>query len=219
MGSPQSEFGSNENERPQRTVTVGSFMLARTEVTQRQWMAVMGSNPSRFKGCDDCPVENVSWNDAKEYIRRLNQRTGQSYRLPTEAEWEYAARAGTTTPFSTGHTITTDQANFDGTETYNGSSRGQYRQRTTPVGSFPVNRWGLADMHGNVWEWVGDCVGSYRGAPSDARPVTTGDCSLRVRRGGGWDSIPQWLRSAFRIRFSPEFRNSGSGFRLARTLP
>jgi formylglycine-generating enzyme required for sulfatase activity len=135
----------------------------------------------------------------KEYLPWLSRKTGKTYRLLTEAEWEYAARAGTTTPFSTGRTITPEQANFDGNYTYGGSAKGLYRQKTVDVGTFPPSAFGLYDMHGNVWEWVQDCWNaSYQGAPSDGSGWMTGDCGSRVLRGGSWLSFPQNLRSAFR---------------------
>jgi formylglycine-generating enzyme required for sulfatase activity len=223
MGSPEGEPGRDSDEGPQRRVEIRqSFALGQTEVTQAQWRAVMGTNPSSFKNCDDCPVENVSWNDAQEYIGKLNQRTGNrfGYRLPSEAEWEYAARAGTTTPFWTGQTITTGQANFNGDRTYNGSAKGQYRQRTTPVKTFRANPWGLHDMNGNVWEWVQDVWHvNYEGGPTDGSARQAGgDKGERVLRGGSWYSIPQWLRSAVRGNNSPGNRFDYNGFRLARTV-
>jgi len=185
----------------------------------------MGSNPSHFKGCDDCPVETVSWDDAQAYLKKLNQLTGNryGYRLLSEAEWEYACRAGTTTPFSTGQTITADQANFDyrkrilfffTTETYP-------EIKTTMVGSFQPNAWGLYDMHGNVAEWVEDVYhGSYEDAPTDGSAwMIGGEQGRRVLRGGAWAIFQRHLRSAIRFRNTPDDRDSGNGFRLARTLP
>jgi len=150
----------------------------------------------------------------------LSRRTGAKYRLLSESEWEYAARAGTTTPFHTGERITTDQANFDGRSTYNGSSKGEYRGQTLPVGSFDANRFGLHDMHGNVWEWVEDCWNdSYSGAPSDGSAWKTGECGRRVTRGGSWDRLPWGQRSANRFSVGTNIRhNATSGFRVARTL-
>jgi formylglycine-generating enzyme required for sulfatase activity len=140
--------------------------------------------------------------------------------LLSEAEWEYAARAGTTTAFSTGRTITTDQANFDGNSTYDGSGKGVYRQKTIEVGSLnKPNAFGLHDMHGNVWEWVEDCYqDNYNGAPTDGSAKSSASCGSRVLRGGSWYSNPQILRSAFRLRFQPDDRNFSRGFRVARTL-
>jgi formylglycine-generating enzyme required for sulfatase activity len=164
-------------------------------------------------------VINVSWDDAQKYVSWLSQKTGAEYRLLSEAEWEYAARAGTTTAFSTGKTITTDQANFDGSYTYNGSRKGKNRGKTVEVGSFAPNEFGLYDMHGNVSEWTEDCYhDSYQGAPSDAVALTTGSCNYRVDRGGSWINVPRYLRSAIRGRSSSGFRDNYLGFRLARAL-
>jgi formylglycine-generating enzyme required for sulfatase activity len=221
MGSPAKEPGRDADEGPQRRVSVARFELGRTEVTQGQWRAVMGSNPSQFSSCgDDCPVERVSWDDAQAYIRKLNELSGRRYRLPSEAEWEYAARAGTTTPFSTGETISTAQANFQGNYTYNGSAKGVYREKTTMVCSFAANGFGLCDLHGNVWEWVEDVWhDSYQGAPTDGSArVMGGDQARRVVRGGSWNSSPQALRSADRFGELQGIRVNNNGFRIARTL-
>ena len=158
MGSPISEPGRGTDEGPVHTVRIDyPLAVGRYEVTQGQWRALMGNNPSGFHACgDNCPVENVSWNDAQKFVKELGAMTGQRYRLLTEAEWEYAARAGTGTPFSTGETISRDQANFNGNSTDNGRAKNLYRVKTTPVGSFAANAFGLHDMHGNVWEWVQD---------------------------------------------------------------
>jgi formylglycine-generating enzyme required for sulfatase activity len=159
---------------------------------------------------------NVNWNDAKKYVSWLSRKTGKHYRLLTEAEWEYAARAGKTTPFNTGHTITPNQANFDGDYTYKGVDR----KRTIAVGSFSPNRFGLYDMHGNVWERVEDCwVNNYQGAPSNGSAHKSGgDCSRRVLRGGSWNSYPWHMRAAYRSKNSSTGRYSNLGFRIARTL-
>ena len=166
------------------------------------------------------PVIFVSWNDAKAYVGWLSQRTGNQYRLLSEAEWEYAARAGTTTPFNTGRTITTDQANFDGNYTYGGSAKGDYRGKTLPVGSFSANGFGLHDVHGNVWEWVEDCWhNSYVGAPSDGQAWTSGgDCDRRIRRGGGYIALPRTLRSALRNRLRATQRDAFNGFRVSQQI-
>jgi len=189
--------------------------MQKTEVTQRQWEMVMGYNPSYFKNCGkDCPVENVSWLDVQEFIKRLNCKGG-SYRLPTEAEWEYAARAGTTTPFAFGKCLNTDQANYNGNYPLEGCQKGKYRGKTVPVGSFAPNAWGLYDMHGNVWEWVQDWYKEY---PADAvtDPVGPSSGSSRVLRGGGWDSVARYCRTAFRVNDTPVNRFNGRGFRLVR---
>ncbi len=207
MGSPPGEAGRYADEGPQRWVGISRFAMGKYEVTQGEWLAVMGSNPSDFSNCGmNCPVENVSWNDAQEYVRRLSQRTGQSYRLPSEAEWEYSAKAGTTTAYFWGD-------RFDGGRANNGGS-------TVPVGRYPANAFGLHDMHGNVWEWVQDVWhDSYAGAPSDGSArMSGGDASRRVLRGGSWNISPRVLRSAGRGGNSPGGRNIGTGFRIARTL-
>ena len=155
MGSPDTEKERTSSESPQHWVTLQRFFLGKYPVTQAQWQAVMGNNPAYFKG-NNRPVENVSWNDAIAFCQKLSQKTGRYYRLPSEAEWEYACRAGTTTPFYFGETITPDLANYDGNYTYASAPKGVYRQQTTDVGSFPPNAFGLYDMHGNVWEWCQD---------------------------------------------------------------
>jgi formylglycine-generating enzyme required for sulfatase activity len=221
MGSPESEVSRDSDEGPQRNITLKSFAMGKTEVTQGQWKAIMGSNPSRFQDCgDDCPVESVSWNDAQEYIKKLNAKTGKTYSLPSESQWEYAARGGTTTAFHTGNTITPEQANFNGDYTYNGSAKGVYRGKTIKVGSLnSPNKYGLHDMHGNVREWVQDCyVDKYGEQPVDGSAHDVTNCQRRVRRGGSWVSSPQYLRSALRNGNTPDSRNDNIGFRLARTL-
>ncbi|MFM8331237.1 MAG: SUMF1/EgtB/PvdO family nonheme iron enzyme [Candidatus Methylumidiphilus sp.] len=225
MGCGPNEAGCDNDEKPRHAVRVPAFALGKTEVTQGQWKAVMGSNPSNFKNCgDNCPVENVSWNDVQTFIAKLNAQTADGYRLPSEAEWEYAARAGTTTAFSTGDCISTTQANYDGTSDYNGcgAKTGVYLEKTQPVGSYPANPWGLHDMHGNVREWVQDCWhDSYQGVPTDGSAWDGGaDCadSRRVLRGGSWYGYPRYLRSANRDRIDTGDRDYYVGFRLARTL-
>jgi formylglycine-generating enzyme required for sulfatase activity len=165
-------------------------------------------------------VINVSWSDALAYTEWLLRKTGEPYRLPSEAEWEYAARAGTTTPFSWGNTITPDQANYDGTSAYNGGTTGVYRKMTAEVGGFPANWFGLHDMAGNVWQWVEDTWHDhYQGAPSDGSAWITEDSnSSRVVRGGSWFNVPRNVRSACRFDYSPNFRNYYVGFRVARPL-
>ena len=218
------------DEKPPRPVTIRSFALGKYEVTQGQWKAVMGNkNPSHFSTCgDDCPVENVRWDDIQIYIEKLKRMTGQQYRLPSEAEWEYAARAGCTSAFNVAgqckDRIEPGEANFDGNLTYNGSSKGLYREKTMAVGSFAPNGFGLHDMYGNVREWVQDCYeDDYRkGQPVDGSAHRGNDrsCSKRVLRGGSWDRNPDYLRAAVRIRYSPVVRNNDVvGFRLARMLP
>jgi formylglycine-generating enzyme required for sulfatase activity len=232
MGSPASEPDRSDDE-VQHIVTVSSFYMGKYEVTQREWREVMGSSPSRFRG-DDLPVECVSWYDAVEYCNKRSQREGlaaaysiygtnvtwnknaNGYRLPTEAEWEYACRAGTITPFSTGNNITTSQANYNGNYPYNGNTKGTYREKTTPVGSFVPNAWGLYDMQGNVSEWCWDWYGHYaRGAQTD--PMGARSLPFRVHRGGAWNDVARRLRSACRFSSIPDSRVYYVGFRLARS--
>jgi formylglycine-generating enzyme required for sulfatase activity len=208
------EMGSSENadERPVHRVNVPSFLIGKTEVTQGQWKTLMGGNPSRFSACgDDCPVETVSWEQAQEFARRLSAKTGKQYRIPSEAVWEYAARAGNSSKWSFGDNDSQLSANA----WYSGNSR-TWTQR---VAQKRPNAFGLFDMHGNVWEWVQDCWhDNYAAAPTDGSAWTTGcSGSLRVLRGGSWDYGPTDLRSARRGGFTPEGRSGGSGLRLART--
>jgi formylglycine-generating enzyme required for sulfatase activity len=224
MGSPPNEQDRSDSEGPQHEVRIGSFALGKHPVTFAQWDAALAAGAKLEKPSDqgwgrgDRPVINVSWNDAQAYIAFLNGGAEGPYRLPSEAEWEYACRAGTTTPFSFGQTISTAQANYDGNHTYGAGKKGEFRQKTTPVGAFPANAFGLHDMHGNVWEWCEDCWNAnYNDAPRDGRVNTTGDCSNRVNRGGSWYSNPTGLRSASRDRSTPTIRSDILGFRLART--
>ncbi len=202
MGSPDTETGRRETEGPQQRVELESFFLGQTPVTQAQWQAVaswpqlelkLNSNPARFKG-PNRPVEQISWEEAMEFCRRLSQRSKFVYTLPSEAQWEYACRAGTKTPFAFGDTLTPDLANYNGSYTYGSGPKGQYRQQTTDVGSFPANAWGLQDMHGNVWEWCLDrWHDSYRGAPADGSAWTAGGEITRLLRGGSWGTSPEAL--------------------------
>lgn len=227
MGSPESEPGRSKDEGPQHRVQVASFAIGQYEVTFRQWDACVAAGGCKTKpgdagwGRGQRPVINVSWNDAQQYVKWLSAKTGLTYRLPSEAEWEYAARAGTTTPFAFGERITTAQANFDGNSTYNGSAKGEYRQKTLPVGSLAKNAWELYDLHGNVLEWVQDCWHeTYQGAPDTSRAWENGCIGeVRVLRGGGWMFNPDDTRSASRGWAKPDSLSSGFGFRLARTLP
>ncbi|MBD2613135.1 formylglycine-generating enzyme family protein [Nostoc punctiforme FACHB-252] len=206
MGSPEEEVGRNEDESPQHQVTVPGFFMGRYEVTQAQYQAIIGTNPAVFKG-EKLPVETVSWNDAVEFCQKLSQKTGRTYRLPSEAEWEYACRAGTTTPFSFGETITPDLVNYDGTSTYASAPKGQNRQKTTPVGSFPPNPFGLYDMHGNVWELCQDHYhDNYNGAPTDGRAWVSDNTNFRLLRGGCWGDYPKICRSASRYNYGREER-------------
>ena len=239
MGSPANEAGRDDDE-VQHQITVGSFYLGKYEVTQKEWTAVMGSNPSDFKG-DNLPVENVSWYDAIEYCNRLSEkekltpaytidknqndpnnksstdnvrwtvtwnRNANGYRLPTEAEWEYACRAGTTTAYNTGASITNNT----------GWYRDNSDKKTHPVGQKSANAWGLYDMHGNVFEWCWDWYGNYQsGAQTD--PIGASSGSSRVLRGASWGMPAQLVRSAHRDICIPSYRRDYSGFRLARNAP
>jgi formylglycine-generating enzyme required for sulfatase activity len=242
MGSPDHErkiaiaAGSQPSwlarELPQHWVGIERpVAMGRFPVTVGEWRVFVEATGWRSSGevdwdapgfpqTDRHPVVGVNWFDAIRYVRWLTEATGRTYRLPSESEWEYACRAGTRTAFSFGDTITTDQANFDGTFTYNGSPRGEYRRGTTPVGSFPANPWGLFDMHGNVWEWMQDVVhDNYDGAPVDGSAWEDGgDDARRVLRGGSWLYNPRYLRSALRNGFSAVLANDIVGFRVVREL-
>ena len=246
MGSPTNEPERYPNER-QHKVCVDDFQLGKTEVTKGQFSAFVNAtryqteaekadgcygwtgtewkkdkkinwrNPG-FKQNDDHPVACVSWNDALAYIDWLNRESGNNYRLPSEAQWEYAARAGTTTPFYTGDCISTRQANYAGTVDYNncGAKTGVYKAQTLPVGSYPANPWGLMDMAGNVWEWTcSDYDEGYSG--KEQQCVSKNNAKTQpVLRGGSWGDSPQSLRAAWRGGYNPAYRNTDSGFRLSR---
>jgi formylglycine-generating enzyme required for sulfatase activity len=236
MGSPEDELGRSEDKSPQHEVTVPSFYMGKYEVTQAQWKAVaalpqiereLKPGPSNFKG-DELPVESVSWQDAVEFCKRLSKATGQEYRLPSEAEWEYACRAGTTTPFYFGETITTELVNYRGTDwefagtvypgNYANAPKGEAREKTTPVGSFPPNAFGLYDLYGNVWEWCADTYQeSYSGAPRDGSAWILEESSLYVLRGGSWSDDPRHCRSADRYGYAPDNDNNNIGFRCIAT--
>jgi formylglycine-generating enzyme required for sulfatase activity len=214
MGSPKGEKGRFDNETQHQVTLTKEFYLQQTEVTQAQWQAVMGNNPSHFLQCgSECPVEQVSWEDVQQFVTRLNEKSRDTFRLPTEAEWEYAARAGTTGPFSFGECLTTDQANYDGNLPLGGCPEGEYREQPIPVGSLKKpNNWGLHDMHGNVWEWVQDWYGGYGTDAMDPKGPESG--SFRVIRGGSWFNDAWYCRAADRLRFGPGGRNFNLGFRL-----
>jgi formylglycine-generating enzyme required for sulfatase activity len=225
MGSPKEELNSSEDERPQHQVTIKPFCFGKYPVTQVQWQAIaalpqvnleLKPNPSRFEGANR-PVESVSWRDAVEFCARLSNHTQKPYRLPSEAEWEYACRAGTTTPFHFGETITTDLANYNGNYTYGNGSKGVYRKETTEVGSFKIaNEFGLYDMHGNVWEWCqDDWHNNYEGAPTDGSAWISDDAkSDKLLRGGSWPDNPENCRSASRGCYVAGFDDNDSGFRV-----
>ena len=213
MGSPKEENERFPEETQHKVTLTKGFYMGVYTVTQEQWKEVMGNNPSFFKGEKNLPVEMVSWDDCQEFIKKLREKDKKAYRLPTESEWEYACRAGTTTPFHFGETISTDQANYDGEAVYGNGKKGVFRKKTTPVGTFPANAWGLHDMHGNVWEWCQDWYGEYpQKEVVDPQGPEKGE--FRVLRGGSWHGYPQFCRSAFRVWNGPGFRNCGLGCRL-----
>jgi len=226
MGSPEDEPDRSDAEGPQHEVTLGAFFMAQTPITQAQWRAVAGwqklecdlkPDPSKFKGANR-PVEQVSWLHALEFCRRLNQRTGQRYGLPREAQWEYACRAGSTTPFHYGATLTPELANYNGNDVYGNGPKGTYREQTIEVASFPANGWGLHDMHGNVWEWCEDhWHESYNFASGDDQPwliPAAADDEPRLLRGGSWGGHPAGCRSAYRDDSHSDGRFNFIGFRV-----
>ena len=225
MGSPESEVGHREQEGPQRRVSVPAFTVGKFEVTWDEYNACVSGGGCVSLTADGFgggkrPVTNVSWNEAVAYTKWLSKTTGQTYRLLSEAEWEYAARAATATPFSFGSTISTSQANYNGDYSYGNGSKGEYRRQSTPAGTFPANAFGLHDMHGNVAEWVQDCrENAYSaGQPTNGSAYQGGSCSNRVFRGGSWGSYPHDIRSATRGGDNPVGRYTHLGFRVARTL-
>ncbi|MEC4984573.1 MAG: bifunctional serine/threonine-protein kinase/formylglycine-generating enzyme family protein [Oscillatoria sp. PMC 1068.18] len=221
MGSPENEKYSSDSERPQHYVTVPPFFMAKYPTTQAQWRAVaslpqvecsLNPDPSNFKGANR-PVEQVSWYDCVEFTKRISKRFNLDCRLPSEAEWEYACRAGTTTPFYFGATLTSALANYNGNYTYDLEAKTEYRRETTNVGSFPANAFGLDDLHGNVWEWCADSWhNNYAGAPANGIEWNDNH-SQKLLRGGSWNNLPRGCRSAFRNRNSADFRSFDSGFR------
>jgi formylglycine-generating enzyme required for sulfatase activity len=241
MGSPANEPERLDREGPQHDVRLGAFFLAQTPISQAQWRAVAQWKPaaggpawqleldpdlSHFKGDPQGdapkkgqrPVERVSWLEAMEFCRRLSQRTGRTYTLPSESQWEYACRAGSTTPFHFGATLTPELANYNGNYVYGNGPKGAYRQQTTDVASFPANAWGLHDLHGNVWEWCADhWHDSYDFAPGDDQPwliPAAADDAPRLLRGGSWYLIPGFCRSACRYDRHPVYRDIYVGFRV-----
>ncbi len=214
MGSPAGEKQRGKDEGPQRQVTISKpFYMGITEVTQEQYQAVMNSNPSNFRHPQK-PVEQIFWEDAVEFCEKVSKKTGKPVRLPTEAEWEYACRGGTETPFNTGETINSSQANFDGTHIYGNGTEGEFRKKTMAVGSFQPNGFGLYDMHGNVAEWCSDWYqDSYEGLDSKD-PQGPEDGMNRVLRGGSWVSFPGYCRSADRDWNNPGYWVGVNGFRV-----
>ena len=241
MGSPDGEVDRGNNEGPQHLVQISRFFMSKTPITQAQWRVVakmpmvkikLEENPSNFKG-ENRPVEQVNWFEAIEFCDRITRKTGRQYRLPSEAEWEYACRAGTTTPFHFGETITTDLANYRGTDrekhnwsgSYGLGPKGVFREETTPVDQFQApNLYGLCDMHGNVWEWCQDAYHdnyNYTDAPNDGSAWSKEDDnnSEKVLRGGSWIDSPRVCRSATRFYYNPGNRTDTFGFRVVCSAP
>jgi formylglycine-generating enzyme required for sulfatase activity len=222
MGSLKGEVDRDDDEDQHRVTFPDDFWMGQFEVTQAQYQVITGQNPATFKGAQN-PVDSVSWDDARTFCKNISQSTGRAYRLPTEAEWEYACRAGTNTPFHYGQSITPDLVNYDGNYPYGNAAKGNYRNKTTPVGSFPGNRWGLHDMHGNLWEWCQDeWHDSYAEKPESLKQngsiawETTSSSSdtIRVLRGGSWLNNARNCRSANRSRFRTYDSYNLRGFRL-----
>ncbi len=237
MGSPDTEIDRRENESPQHQVTVPSFFMSEFLITQAHWATVaqwpkvkidLEISPANFKGTDR-PIEKINWFEAIEFCQRFSQHTGRIYRLPTEAEWEYACRADSTTPFHFGDTITTDLANYRGTDheeyqwsgSYDQGSKGVYRRETTPVDSFSPNAFGLYDMHGNLWEWCQDDYSdNYNVTPVDGSAwVSKENSGLKILRSGSWGDIPRFCRSAIRLSLNPGLRDIDVGFRVVCEMP
>jgi formylglycine-generating enzyme required for sulfatase activity len=228
MGSAASEAGRNDDEVLHEVEITRPFLLGRYEVTQQEWRTVMGTSPSQFASCGPrCPVEHVTFDDVQQFLARLNARTaapGSSapslrFRLPTEAEWEYACRAHTTGPFSTGENLTTAQANYNGRYPYApfvSGPAGEFRQKPAPVGMFPLNQWGLADMHGNVWEWTSDWYGPYgETTAANIDPAGAPGGEKRVIRGGSWLFDANSARCGLRYTHAPQDRGFSLGVRVA----
>lgn len=222
MGSPATEAGADRNvvEGPQHTVRIRKpFYMGTYEVKQSEYENVMGKNPSAVKDSPGNPVENVNWNDSDEFCKKLSdvpeeKRAGRTYRLPTEAEWEYACRAGTSTVFHYGNTLSSTQANFKGDSPYGGGAKGPTLAKTAKVGSYQPNAWGLYDMHGNVWEWCLDDLRTYNANPvDDPRGAETAG-GLRIQRGGSLNGEAHHARSARRHLAPPALKLFDSGFRV-----
>ena len=226
MGSPPDELYRGA-EAQHRVTIPAPFALGKYEVTFDEWDACAADGGCGAYKPDDHgwgrgkqPVIDVSWDDAKKYVAWLSKKTGKPYRLPSEAEWEYAARAGAGTPFAFGATISSAQANYDGTTAYGSGPTGVNRQKTMPVGSFPANAFGLHDMHGNVWEWLEDCWSEEYGpkTPANGAPYGNGNCDGRVMRGGSWEDYPGDIRAAARVGSNTDDQSWADGFRVARAM-
>jgi formylglycine-generating enzyme required for sulfatase activity len=225
MGSASTEIGRNDDEVLHDVEITRPFLMGQSEVTQQQWRTVMGTAPSHFTACGPrCPVENITYLDVQRFLEKLNAHPVAAppgtpplrYRLPTEAEWEYACRARTTGPFSTGEDLTTAQANYNGRQPYGSFPAGEFRMKTTPAGTFGLNPWGLADMHGNVWEWTSDWYGPYgEGAAANIDPHGPASGEKRVIRGGSWFFDANSARCALRYTHAPQDKGFSLGFRVA----
>lgn len=230
MGSPAHEAQRDRNEGPQIPVNIGhAFEIGRYEVTFAEWSECVKDGGCKGYRPDDNgwgrgrrPVTNVSYEDTQTYIKWLNAKSGKQYRLPSEAEWEYVARAGGRLPFSTatGHSISDREANFNGEFPYgSGVAKGQYKRKTVPVGSYAANGFGVHDIHGNVYEWVSDCyVAGHIGNPADGTARRDGNCNRRIIRGGSWVTHGYQMRAAKRLSYTTDYRYDDFGFRLARTV-
>ena len=219
MGSLDAEEGRSKSETRHTVTLTKPFYMGKYEVTQEQFDALMGDNSSKFKG-PTLPVERVTWEEAAKFCAKLSEKSGKSVLLPTEAQWEYACRAGTTTAFNTGETLAPLDANLNGEGKSGGSEKGENRQKTLPVGSFKPNAFGLYDMHGNVWEWCRDFYDEAYYAASPAQDPegpakSSEDPPVRVARGGSYASFPAKARSACRDRLGPAYRNARGGFRIS----
>ena len=218
MGTPRSELERDGDEAEREMAIAAPFYLAETETTSAVWEAVMGKKPREFDTDPTFPACGVSWRDAEAFIARMNASGEGGWRMPTEAEWEYACRAGTTTPFSCGESITPEQANFNGEHPYPpDGEKGLNREGPTPVKSFPPNPWGFYDMHGNVWEWCSEKFVAYpeRGDVASPKPGAS-----RVMKGGAFTSRGRQLRSGYRDGYPPKASTGAKyGFRLAKSLP
>lgn len=211
MGSTGKEKGRGDDEGPRQVTFSKALYVGVHTVTQEQWLVVMGNNPSQFKGEKNLPVDSVTWHECQEFCKKLQAREKKPYRLLTEAEWEYVCRAGTTTAFHMGETASPDQANYNGNFTYRDGKTGVYRAKTTPVGMFPPNAWGLYDMHGNVSQWCQDWYGGLSAATDPQGPKSG---KTRVLRGGSWSNHPIFCRSANRNSAEPDTRLEHYGFRI-----
>jgi formylglycine-generating enzyme required for sulfatase activity len=225
MGSPSNEPEREDRETQVRVHIERPFAVGKYAVTFDEWEACVAEGGCNYRPSDQGwgrgrrPVINVSWDDAKRYVQWLIAKTGKTYRMLSDAEREYVTRAGTTTPFWQGCTISAHQANFCGSYAYDNGSEVEHRGRTVPVDSFEPNPWGLYNVHGNVWEWTEDCWNeSNNGNPGDGSARTIGDCSRRVLRGGSWDDYPRYLRAAYRYRYTSAIRSNFLGLRVGRAL-